>query len=123
MIFKLYLINKFKYSLAGLKSTFQSEVSFKIEVVAFVVLSIVISVLPNMQIMDKLILFTSLFIPLFAELINTAIESCVNLITQEYDELAKKAKDIASAAVLISFIMTFCIWLTVFIKVYLGGDI
>ncbi len=39
---------------------------------------------------------------IFAELMNTAIEAVVDLVTNEYHELAKRAKDVAAGAVLVT---------------------
>jgi len=55
-------------------------------------------------------MFMSLMIVLITEAINTAIEYGVDLVTDEWKEFAKKAKDTASAAVMISIIQVVLIW-------------
>ena len=52
---------------------------------------------------------------IFAELINTALESVVDMMTTEHLPLAKKAKDIAAGAVLVFAVFTVAIGLIVFI--------
>jgi diacylglycerol kinase (ATP) len=50
---------------------------------------------------------------IIAEVINSAIERTVDLVTLEYDERAKKAKDAAAAVVLVSAVFTFLVWTAV----------
>ena len=104
-------------SLNGLVEVTKNEMPMRIEVTLLVVMSTVLVFL-DMGILYKLILFTSLFLPMLAELLNSAVERCVDLVTDDYHQLAKHAKDAASAAVLISLLMTGLIWLTVLLKVY-----
>ena len=111
------LFRNLMHSINGLKEVAANEMPMKVELVSFVIMSIVIIFL-EMPIFYKLILFTSLFLPIFAELVNSAIERCVDLVTLEYHELAKHAKDAASAGVLISLIITSLIWITILLKVY-----
>jgi diacylglycerol kinase (ATP) len=49
------------------------------------------------------------------EMVNTALEAVVDLVTEEYRPLAKKAKDTAAGAVLISAIMAAVIGLIIFL--------
>lgn len=60
-----------------------------------------------------IIIFTIMFV-IFAEMLNTAIESTVDLITEEYNEKAKIAKDVAAGAVLVSAINAICMGLIIF---------
>jgi len=52
----------------------------------------------------------SLIFILITEALNTAIEYAVDLVTDEWNEIAKKAKDTASAAVFFSLIQAAVIW-------------
>ena len=49
------------------------------------------------------------------EMINTAIERCVDLVTKEYKELAKNAKDIAAGAVLVMSMFSVVIGIIIFL--------
>lgn len=60
------------------------------------------------------LLFTIAWV-ITAEMLNTAIESMVNLITQEYHTYAKHAKDVSAAMVLIAAIMAVVVGLFIFI--------
>lgn len=54
--------------------------------------------------LEFFLLVLAALLVIFAELINTAIETVVDLVTDEYHELAKRAKDIAAGAVLVTSI-------------------
>lgn len=114
------LIANFRNSLRGLKEVTRNERPMQVEVAAFSVLTVLLLFLP-MAFVYKLVLFLSLFLPLFTELLNSAIERTVDLVTGEYHELAKAAKDAASAAVLVSLIMTGTLWAGILYLVYFGG--
>ena len=87
------------------------------ELALLAVLSVLLFFLP-FPLFIKFILFASLLLPIFAELINSAIERVVDLVTSDYHELAKHAKDAGSAVVLVAFIITGFIWLSAFSYVY-----
>ena len=109
---KYSLFKNAKYALCGIKECLATEMSFKIEVVLFAVLSPLFWFLP-ISLLSKVILQTSLFIPLIVELLNSAIERVVDLASPEYHHLAKGAKDTAAAAVLLSLFLTLGIWVAV----------
>ncbi|MDT8420191.1 MAG: diacylglycerol kinase [Desulfuromonadales bacterium] len=52
--------------------------------------------------LEFFLLILAALLVIFAELINTAIETLVDLVTEEYNELAKRTKDIAAGAVLVT---------------------
>ena len=62
---------------------------------------------------NKLILASSLFLIILMELINTTIEAIIDRISDDYHILSKKAKDIGSLLVLISFIYTAFVWILI----------
>ncbi|MSN97090.1 diacylglycerol kinase [Campylobacter sp. FMV-PI01] len=97
------------YALQGLKQAVKNEMSFKIELVCVCVLSIILIFL-EISILEKLIMFIVLILILISELINTAIENVVDLITSDYQILAKIAKDIASAIVFLSINLAIIVW-------------
>lgn len=107
---KYTLLNNASYALNGLKEVLKHETAFKIEIFLFILMSITAFVLP-IAFVYKAVLFVSLFIPLMAELANSAVERVVDLVTKEYHILAKHAKDAASALVLVSIITTSLIWI------------
>lgn len=100
------------YAVDGLKDIIKNEKSFKIELVCIVLLAI-FSLFLELSLALHLLLISSLFVILIVEAINSAIERCVDLVTKEYNELAKKAKDTGSAAVFLSISLASLIWIFV----------
>ena len=107
---KYSLFKNTAYAIAGLKDILKNETSFKIQVFCFIFISIVLYFL-NIELHFKVILFLSLFIPLFAEIVNSSIERTVDLVTKEYFDLAKRAKDLGATLVFVSIIFTILIWI------------
>lgn len=103
------LIKNTQYALSGLIEVIKHESSFKLQLLLFVSMSIVAWALP-VDFEYSAILSVSLFIPLLAELANSAVERVVDLVTMEYNELAKRAKDAGAALVFVSLVMTGSIW-------------
>jgi len=64
------------------------------------------------------ILFLSLFIPVLAEVANSALERVVDLVTMDYHILAKQAKDAGATLVLLSLIVTILIWISVLLVAF-----
>lgn len=94
----------------GLWEVFKNESSFKLQVFAFVALEVALFFLP-IALGYKVILGLSMFIPIMAELTNSAIERVVDLVTGEYHIMAKYAKDAAAGLVFISIVLTGLIWI------------
>ena len=107
---KYSLFSNATYALEGLVDVTKHESSFKLQLLGFVVFGIIAWVLP-ISFGYASILFISLFIPVLAEIINSAIERVVDLVTSDYHILAKQAKDAGAAYVLISIMMTLAIWI------------
>lgn len=99
-----------KYALEGLGDILRNETSFKWQLLLLFCGGGVAWVLP-VSFGYSAILSLSLFIPLLAEIINSAIERVVDLVTQDYHILAKNAKDAGAAIVLVSLVWTLLIWI------------
>ena len=98
------------YALEGLVDITKHEASFKWQILLFVLGTAVSWFLP-IEIGYKFILSISLIIPVLAEVINSAIERVVDLVTQDYHILAKQAKDAGAAIVFLSLMTLAAIWL------------
>lgn len=109
------IIHAFIYSYNGFKSTFQSEAAFRQDLAIFIIGTLIALFLP-LEVLAKGLMISALILILLMELINTAIETVVDRISPDYHELSKKAKDIGSLLVLISFLNAFVIWISVFIQ-------
>ena len=68
------------------------------------------SLLP-LEVIEKILLITSVLIVLIVELLNTAVECAIDRISMEFHWLSKRAKDAGSAAVLLSFLLLGITWL------------
>ena len=103
------LINATRYSIAGLRAAWIHEEAFRMEVFAAVIM------LPSafwlgQTALQRGLLVGTCFIVLITELLNSAIEAIVDRIGTEHHELSGRAKDIGSAAVMLSLFMTVIIW-------------
>jgi diacylglycerol kinase (ATP) len=103
------LLSAFQYSLKGLASCYRNEEAFRQETIAFVLLLPVIFLLPVTATL-KLLLFAVNSLVLIVELLNSAVEAIVDKVSPDFDELAGRAKDMGSAAVLISLIVAAAFW-------------
>ena len=91
------ILNKCKYSMQGLKYCFANESSFLIEAICAIFI-IIFGILFDIDFLEWVLSFGSLAFITITELINTAIEATVDMVTKDYNEYAKIAKDCGSAA-------------------------
>ncbi|NNF46984.1 MAG: diacylglycerol kinase [Desulfofustis sp.] len=103
------LVAALRYSLQGIVACYRNEEAFRQEVIVFAVLLVVIILMPVSG-MIKLMLFSINSLVLIVELLNSAVEAIVDRVSPEYDELAGRAKDMGSAAVLLSLIAAAAVW-------------
>jgi diacylglycerol kinase len=103
------ILKSFRYAGNGILYCFKTQANFRIHFLGFIFMlaSAYYFRFEKMEWIVCLILSALVF---FAELINTAIESVVDLTTQEFSELAKVAKDCAAGAVLVLALMSVCVW-------------
>ncbi len=101
--------NAFHYSLAGLAAAYRHEDAFRQEVILAAVLIPLALFLPASAI-GKALLIGSVILVMVVELLNSAVEATVDRISLENHQLAKRAKDIGSAAVMLSLVNVAVIW-------------
>ncbi|PKO88289.1 MAG: diacylglycerol kinase [Betaproteobacteria bacterium HGW-Betaproteobacteria-10] len=101
--------NALGYSLAGLKAAYLCEDAFRQEVWLAVVLIPTALLLPLPWI-GRGLMVASVLLVLVVELLNSAIEAVVDRVSLENHRLAKRAKDIGSAAVLVSLLQVAVVW-------------
>ena len=99
----------FFYSLNGLRFAISNEAAFRQEICILVVVLVVLGFLP-LSLFWKGLLFFGTTSVLVVELLNSAIESVVDIASPEYHDLAKRAKDLGSAAVLVSIVLAIVLW-------------
>jgi len=97
------------FSLAGLKAAYHNEAAFRQEVWIAAVLIPAAFFLP-VNAMGKLLMIGSVLLVLIVELINSAIEAIVDLASPGQHELAGRAKDVGSAAVLLTLVNALVVW-------------
>lgn len=103
-----------KNSINGIKYTLKSGRNFKIQLV-FAIIAIIAGIIFKISLLEWSIITILVFFVLFAEMINTVIETIVNMITNEYDENAKIAKDVSAGAVTFCAICSVIVGLIIFI--------
>lgn len=103
------LYKAFLYSLSGMKAAWCDEPAFRLEIILTILMLPASFILAPDQ-SSLLLMIGSLLLVLILELLNTAIEATVNHISTDIHPLAKKAKDTASAAVLIALINVGLVW-------------
>jgi len=103
------LIKNMRYAYEGMLTVLKSEKSFKTQLIIISAIGIALLFL-DLGVASKAILFVSTWLVLFAEAINSSIERVVDLVTSDYHELAKQAKDIGAFFVALSLLIVIGIW-------------
>ncbi len=101
------------YSLRGFRAAWVHESAFRQEAVLAALLIPGAFWLGETAI-EKIMLIACVAMVLIVELLNSAIETTVNRIGTELHELSGRAKDMGSAAVLVSLLLTLFVWGTIF---------
>lgn len=103
------ILAAFRYSIYGLQAAFKGEAAFRQEISLFLVFLPILYYLPVTSSFKCLLLMSNTLV-LIVELLNSAIEAVVDLASPDYHNLAKQAKDMGSAAVLISLLLSLILW-------------
>lgn len=106
------LWNALHYSLAGFAAAYKNEAAFRQELLLALVLIPAVMFLP-VSATGKTLMIASVLLVLVVELLNSAIEAVVDRISLENHELAKRAKDMGSAAVMLSLVNLAVVWLLI----------
>ena len=101
--------NALHYSIDGLRAAFRHEDAFRQELILALLL-IPSALLMPVSGIGKALMVASVLLVLIIELLNSAIEATVDRISLEDHRLAKRAKDIGSAAVLIGLLNVVIVW-------------
>ena len=104
--------NALHHSIDGLKVVFAHEAAFRQEVVLAALLIPAALWLPA-SVPGKVLMIASVLLMLIVELLNSAVEAVVDRISLEQHELAKRAKDAGSAAVLLTLANVVIVWVLV----------
>ena len=107
--------NAFHYSLAGLRAAYLCEDAFRQEVLLAALLVPLALWLPVGG-PQRGLMIGSVMLVLIVELLNSAVEATVDRISLENHRLAKRAKDIGSAAVLLSLLNVAIVWACILVE-------
>lgn len=103
------------YSWKGVCALWHHEAAFRQEIIALGVAILIVALL-DFNVIESVLLIGSVFMVLIVEALNSAIEAVVDRTGFEHHPLAGRAKDMGSAAVLISIIMALFVWVALFWK-------
>ena len=106
------LVAAARNSFAGLGDAVASEAAFRQELVLAVVL-VPLALWLGQTGAERALLAGSVLLVLVVELLNSAIEATVDRVSLERHPLAKRAKDLGSAAVLVALVLAAATWLLV----------
>ena len=102
------LVDSFIYAIEGLTSALQNEKHMKFHILS-AILIVILAILTNASKVEILLISVSVAFVIITELMNTAVEALVDLISPERHPLAKLAKDVAAGAVLVAAINAICV--------------
>jgi diacylglycerol kinase (ATP) len=103
------IVNALRYSLSGLGEAFHHEDAFRQETL-FAVFLIPLAFWLRVDGTGRALMIASVLFVLIVELLNSAIEATVDRVSLDRHHLAKRAKDIGSAAVLLALINVIVVW-------------
>jgi diacylglycerol kinase (ATP) len=106
------VVNATFFSLAGLKTAWQSEAAFRQECLLAAVL-IPAGLWLGQDAVQRALLLGSCLLVLIVELLNTAVEYVVDRVGMDHHRLSGQAKDVGSAAVFMSLALTLIVWVLI----------
>lgn len=107
-------LNSFTYPIKGLKYAYRNEQNLAVDV-GISLLVLIAGFIFQLQHYEWIIIVMTIAVVIAGELINTAIEAVVDLVTEEYHPLAKVAKDTSAAAVFVLAIMAAVVGIIIFL--------
>ena len=107
--------NAIFYSIDGFRAAYQHEDAFRQEALLAALLIPIALFLPASG-TGKAVMIASVLLVLLVELLNSAVEATVDRISLENHQLAKRAKDIGSAAVMLSLANAGVVWLLIILS-------
>ena len=113
------LINSFKFAFKGIGSSIRSERNMKIHF-TMMILVVLAGIILNISMWEWITCFILFGLVISLEMVNTAIEIVVDLVSPTFNERAGRAKDIAAGAVLVNAIVAFIIGLIIFLPKVVG---
>ena len=106
-------LKSFQYASNGLLTAIKNEPNLRIHV-AIAAVALLAGGLLKLDTIEWIVLLLTIFLVIILELINTVLENLVNIVSPNFNEYAKKAKDISAAAVLVSAILSVVVGVVLF---------
>ncbi|WP_035808597.1 diacylglycerol kinase family protein [Jeotgalicoccus saudimassiliensis] len=110
-------MKRFKHPLHGIIQLFRKDKKFLLHCI-IAAAAVIICSLVNITAVEWLFIITAIFLVLITEVLNSAIEYTVDLVTGDYHILARYAKDIAAAAVLLASIYAVIVGMVILIPYF-----
>jgi diacylglycerol kinase (ATP) len=106
------LVNAFGYSISGFAAAARHEDAFRQELMLAAVM-VPLGLWLGSTAVERALLVGSVLLVLIVELLNSAIEATVDRVSLDDHNLAKRAKDIGSAAVMLALVNVAVVWLLI----------
>src|SRR3989344_2073160 len=106
--------DSFKFAFAGLETALKQEPNFQVHVV-IAILVLITAALLKFNTYEWLLTFFTIAYVIILELINTSLESIVDIVSPDKHPKAKVAKDVAASAVLVATILSIIVLFAMFI--------
>lgn len=106
------VIRAAKYSKQGLAHAWRHEAAFRQEV-ALTLLMVPLGLWLGSNPLERTLLIGSCILVLVVELLNSAVEAAIDRHGDEFNELSGRAKDLGSAAVMLSIMLVGALWAAV----------
>lgn len=116
---KYHFLKNALFALEGVVAMLKNEMSFRLEL-CVIIPAFVLSFFLPVNVFEHLFLIVVLLLILIAEAFNSAIEACVDLVSDEWSKKAKIAKDCASAGVFFSIILAVITWSFVLVSLWIS---
>jgi diacylglycerol kinase (ATP) len=106
------IVNAFHYSVDGFAAAWHHEDAFRQEMILAAVMVPIALFLP-VTLIERILLISVVILVLIVEILNTAVEAAIDRHSFEINPLAKRAKDLGSAAVMLSLILAGGVWISI----------
>jgi diacylglycerol kinase (ATP) len=103
------IVQAFLNSLAGLRDAWRHESAFRQEILLAAILVPLACVVPVTG-TERALLVGSILLVLVVELLNSSVEAAIDRISLDRHSLSKRAKDLGSAAVLVTLVLLAVVW-------------
>jgi diacylglycerol kinase (ATP) len=105
-------LSSLRFSVEGFFAALKFEPSFREDLI-FAIILVPFAIILPVNAVSTAVMIAALFLIIIVELLNSAIEWTIDYISTEKHPLAKRAKDMASAAVFLSYLNCLVVWLII----------